>query len=141
MWPDTTEDGEGYKLLGGHRRYRAAGEAALTEIPVIVHNTSNGASLELATIDNLPREDLNPIDEANAYRRITDAGKLTRGLRRSTTVGKRRHLLGAATPRASSPTRCPTARREAAHSAKDQAPRGANAQRSPRQFGHPPLSE
>jgi len=74
-----TEDDDGYKLVGGHRRYRAAGEAAVTEVPVIVHATSNGDALELATIDNLLREDLNPIDEARAYERIMAAGGYNQG--------------------------------------------------------------
>lgn len=53
----------GYELVAGERRYRAATEAGLTEVPVVVRELSNQEALQLALIENLQREDLNPIEE------------------------------------------------------------------------------
>lgn len=53
----------GYELIAGERRYRAAKEVGLTEIPVVIRELSNEAALQLALIENLQREDLNPIEE------------------------------------------------------------------------------
>ena len=56
-----------YELIAGERRWRAAKLARLEAVPVIVKNISNEKSLELAIIENIQREDLNPIDEAESY--------------------------------------------------------------------------
>ena len=53
----------GYELIAGERRYRAAKEVGLTEIPVVIRELSDEAALQLALIENLQREDLNPIEE------------------------------------------------------------------------------
>ncbi|WP_250126495.1 ParB/RepB/Spo0J family partition protein [Chroococcidiopsis sp. CCMEE 29] len=53
----------GYELVAGERRYRAAKEAGLTKLPVVVRELSNEEALQLALIENLQREDLNPIEE------------------------------------------------------------------------------
>ena len=69
--------GSGYELIAGERRYRAAREAGLTELPVIVVETDDRGSLERALVENIHREDLNPIEEASAYRQLLDEGDLT----------------------------------------------------------------
>jgi ParB family transcriptional regulator, chromosome partitioning protein len=58
------------ELIAGERRWRAAGQLGLKEAPVIVRQASDRDVLELALIENLQREDLNPIEEANAYQRL-----------------------------------------------------------------------
>ena len=62
--------GEGYQLIVGERRWRAAKLAGLTRIPAIVREASDAQSLELALVENLLREDLNPMEEAEAYQRL-----------------------------------------------------------------------
>jgi ParB family chromosome partitioning protein len=59
-----------YELIAGERRWRAAQAAQLHEIPAIVHNLSDGEALEVALIENLQRQDLTPIEEAEAYQRL-----------------------------------------------------------------------
>ena len=59
-----------YELIAGERRWRAAGEAGLATLPVIVREASNRDVLELALIENLQRADLSPIEEAEAYARL-----------------------------------------------------------------------
>jgi ParB family chromosome partitioning protein len=60
------------ELIAGERRWRAAGQLGLKEAPVIVRQASDRDVLELALIENLQREDLNPIEEAHAYRRLAE---------------------------------------------------------------------
>jgi ParB family chromosome partitioning protein len=60
------------EIIAGERRWRAAGQLGLKEAPVIVRQASDRDVLEVALIENLQREDLNPIEEANAYRRLAD---------------------------------------------------------------------
>lgn len=62
--------GEKYELIAGERRWRAAGELKLAEAPAIVREATDREVLELALIENLQREDLNPIEEAMAYERL-----------------------------------------------------------------------
>jgi ParB family chromosome partitioning protein len=66
-----------YELIAGERRWRAAGEAGLDTLPVIVREASNRDVLELALIENLQRADLNPIEEAEAYARLMKEFSLT----------------------------------------------------------------
>ena len=61
------EVGEGYQLIAGERRWRAARQAGLDRIPAIVREASDAESLELALVENLLREDLNPMEEAEGY--------------------------------------------------------------------------
>jgi ParB family chromosome partitioning protein len=63
-------DGRGYQLIAGERRWRAAREAGLQRLPAIVREATDAESLELALIENLLREDLNPVEEAEAYRKL-----------------------------------------------------------------------
>lgn len=62
--------GEGYQLVVGERRWRAAQRAGLGRIPAIVRDVSDAEALELALVENLLREDLNPLEEAEAYQRL-----------------------------------------------------------------------
>ncbi len=60
------------ELIAGERRWRAATQLGLVDIPVIIRQASDRDVLELALIENLQREDLNPVEEAHAYRRLAD---------------------------------------------------------------------
>jgi ParB family chromosome partitioning protein len=60
------ESGNGYELVAGERRYRAAKAAGLTEIPVIVRTLSDRDTIQVALLENLQREDLNPVEETEA---------------------------------------------------------------------------
>ena len=62
--------GENFELIAGERRWRAAQKVGLAEAPVIIREASDQDVLELALIENLQREDLNPIEEANAFARL-----------------------------------------------------------------------
>ena len=62
--------GQGYQLVVGERRWRAARMAGFERIPAIVRDVTDAQSLELALVENLLREDLNPMEEAEAYQRL-----------------------------------------------------------------------
>ena len=62
----------GYELIAGERRLRAAIKAGLSKVPVVVREASDHDSLQLALIENVQREDLNAIEEAQAYRRLQE---------------------------------------------------------------------
>jgi ParB family transcriptional regulator, chromosome partitioning protein len=62
--------GDGYELVAGERRWRAAKRAGLATIPAVVREVTNAGSLELALVENLLREDLNPIEAAEGYRQL-----------------------------------------------------------------------
>jgi ParB family chromosome partitioning protein len=67
--------GEGYELIAGERRWRAAQMAGLLEVPVVIKDVSDAEAFELALIENIQREDLNPIEEASAFQQmINDRG-------------------------------------------------------------------
>jgi len=65
-------DAEGYKIIVGERRWRAAQRAGLRKIPVLVRNIPRDKQLEVSLIENLHREDLNPIEIAQAYARLIE---------------------------------------------------------------------
>ncbi|MDP2043720.1 MAG: ParB/RepB/Spo0J family partition protein [Candidatus Omnitrophota bacterium] len=69
--------GDNYELIAGERRLRAANSLGLKEIPIIVRDVTDQDSLELALIENIQREDLNPIEEAHAYQHLIDKFKVT----------------------------------------------------------------
>ncbi len=92
--------GGGYKLIAGERRWRAAQKAGLKEIPAVVREATDVEAYELALVENIQREDLNPLEEAEAYRRLVDERRLTQeqvadrvGKERSTVANALR-LLG-----------------------------------------------
>ncbi|MBC8453423.1 ParB/RepB/Spo0J family partition protein [PVC group bacterium] len=66
-----------FELIAGERRLRAAGMAGLTEVPVVVIDATDGDSLEMALIENLQRENLNIVEEAEGYKDLADKFNLT----------------------------------------------------------------
>lgn len=71
------EVGEFYEIVAGERRWRAAQQAGVNTIPVVIKDISPDEVLELALIENIQREDLNPLEEAMAYQRLIDDMGLT----------------------------------------------------------------
>ena len=84
--------GTGYEIVAGERRWRAAQLAGLRKIPAAIKEVSNDKLLELALIENIQREELNPIEEAGAYRKLIDTIGLTQE-EIATRVGKDRTLI------------------------------------------------
>jgi len=70
-------EGAGYQLVAGERRLRAALEAGLDKIPVVVRTMSNREAMEISLVENLQREDLGPLEEAEAYQRLSEEFGLT----------------------------------------------------------------
>ncbi|MBR2316196.1 MAG: ParB/RepB/Spo0J family partition protein [Clostridia bacterium] len=68
---------DGYQLVAGERRWRAARLAGLSEVPVVVKELSDSETMEIALIENLQREDLNPIEEAEGLQLLIDTYGLT----------------------------------------------------------------
>jgi ParB family chromosome partitioning protein len=64
--------GDGFELIAGERRWRAAMKAGLSRVPVVIREASDHEALQLALVENLQREDLNAIEEANGYRRLQE---------------------------------------------------------------------
>ena len=89
----------GYRIIAGERRCRAARLAGFTEVPALVRDTTSRERLEIALIENVQREDLTPIEEAQAYSQLLEAGSLSQeelarrvGKRRSTVANSLRLL-------------------------------------------------
>jgi ParB family chromosome partitioning protein len=68
---------DGYEIVAGERRWRAAQRAGLLKVPVVVRDVPDERLLAAALIENIQREDLNPIDEAQAYHRLADELAMT----------------------------------------------------------------
>lgn len=84
--------GNRYQIVAGERRWRAAQRAGLHKVPVVIKEVSDDKILEIALIENIQREELNPIEEANAYRKLIDNIGLTQE-QLSEQVGKERSLI------------------------------------------------
>ena len=82
-------DGPRYRLIAGERRWRAAQLAGLDQVPVLIREAGDAEAFELALVENLQRADLNPVEEAEGFRRLIDEFGLTQE-QVSTRVGKER---------------------------------------------------
>lgn len=69
--------GTRFQLIAGERRWRAAQRAGLSKVPVVVRQVAEVLALEMTLVENLQREDLNPIEQAHAFQRLTDEFHLT----------------------------------------------------------------
>ncbi len=83
---------EHFEIIAGERRWRAAQMAGLTEVPIILREADDRAVMELALIENLQRENLNPIEEALGYNQLIEAFHLTQELT-AQKVGKSRAVV------------------------------------------------
>lgn len=83
--------GDAFEIVAGERRYRAAGKAGLTAVPVVIRELSDQETLEIAIVENLQREDLTAIEEAHAYQRLMGFGMDQATVARS--VGKSRSAV------------------------------------------------
>ena len=77
------KEGEFYSLIAGERRWRAARIAGIRKIPAIIKDFTNNEVMEISLIENLQREDLNPIEEAEAYARLINEFNMTQEADRS----------------------------------------------------------
>ena len=84
--------GDGYQLIAGERRWRAAQIVGLQRIPAVVRELDDPSMVQVALIENLQREDLNPIEEASAYRRLMDEFNMTQE-QLSSTIGRSRPAI------------------------------------------------
>jgi ParB family chromosome partitioning protein len=82
----------GYEIIAGERRWRASQRAGLQKVPIVVRDIPEDRMLAAALIENIQREDLNPIEEAQAYRRLADDYHLTQD-QISDAVGKERSTV------------------------------------------------
>jgi ParB family chromosome partitioning protein len=85
-------DGDTYELIAGERRWRAAKRAGLPTIPALVRTATDTASLEQAVVENLHRQDLNPLEEAAAFQQLIEDFGLTHD-KLATRVGKSRAAI------------------------------------------------
>lgn len=70
--PATKDGAAGFEIIAGERRWRAAQRAGLREVPIVVRELSTEAAFEAAIIENVQREDLNPVEAARAYQRLIE---------------------------------------------------------------------
>jgi len=69
--------GDGYQIIAGERRYRAAQRAGLLQVPVLIKDLDDRETLEVAIVENVQRQNLNPLEEAKGYQRLMDEFSLT----------------------------------------------------------------
>ena len=81
-----------YEIIAGERRWRAAQQAGLLKVPVVVKDVPDDKLLEVALIENIQRENLNPIEEAQAYRRLSDDHRMNQD-QMAMAVGKDRATI------------------------------------------------
>ena len=86
------KDNNMYTIIAGERRWRAAKLAGLTKVPVLIKEYTDKQVMEIALIENLQREDLNPIEEADAYQRLMEEYNLTQE-QIADTLGKSRPAI------------------------------------------------
>ena len=86
------ESAGGYELIAGERRWRAAIKAGLEDVPIVVKDVPDDQALILSLVENIQREDLNPIEEAEAYQRLTNSFELSQE-RVADIVGKDRSTV------------------------------------------------
>lgn len=86
------KDDTGYELIAGERRLRAAKRAGLTQVPVVIKRATDDKMLEMSLVENIQREDLNPIEEAEAYHLLITRLNLTQD-QASARVGKSRSAV------------------------------------------------
>lgn len=86
------KDLDGYIIIAGERRFRAARMAGLNELPVIIRSFTEEEKLEIALIENVQREDLNPIEEAHAYKHLMERNNLSQDSL-SKKIGKKRSTI------------------------------------------------
>jgi ParB family chromosome partitioning protein len=82
----------GYELIAGERRLRAAKRAGLTQVPVVIKRVTDDKLLEMSLVENIQRQNLNPIEEAEAYHRLITQLNLTQD-QASSRVGKSRSAV------------------------------------------------
>ncbi len=87
--PLSSSAGAGYEIIAGERRFRAAKLAGLREVPVLVKDVPDESAAAMALIENIQREDLNPLEEAQGLKRLTDEFGLTHE-QAAQTVGRSR---------------------------------------------------
>lgn len=90
--PVTQAGSEQYEIIAGERRWRAAQRAGLLKVPIVVRDVPDDKLLEVALIENIQRENLNPIEEAQAYRRLADDHQLSQD-QMAIAVGKDRATI------------------------------------------------
>lgn len=82
---------DGYEIVAGERRFRAAQRAGLSSVPVVVREFDDRETLEVAIVENLQREDLTPVEEARAFKQLLDFGLTQEGV--ADAVGKSRSAV------------------------------------------------
>jgi ParB family chromosome partitioning protein len=97
--------GERYELIAGERRFRAAKMAGLETVPAVVRYVSDENMLEMALVENIQRENLSPVEEALAYKRLTEAFSLTQA-QVASKVGKDRATVANTLRLLTLPKRC-----------------------------------
>ena len=86
------QDDAGYELIAGERRLRASKRAGLTQVPVVIKRVTDEKLLEMSLVENIQRENLNPIEESEAYHRLISQLNLTQD-QASARVGKSRSTI------------------------------------------------